>query len=136
MKHERGLQYTTRQNISKRAISEAIEILDNLLSYFFDESESQKIRQICNMLGDGLSRVDISRELNMSEHEVNRYIKIAEELCASAIMACEDDRFIEQSTIFGDWHDLVSDRVSKIPDTPLTKRKKKVELPLFSLTGG
>jgi superfamily II RNA helicase len=135
MKHEKGLNILQQRQLTRRTVSEAIELLDILLTYMFDDLESQKLREICSKWGDGMSWDQIAQVMNISPGEVRRYITIAEELCSSAIMACTTDEYVEQQTIFNDWEDMTVRAALKDTRTH-TKYKKVRHTPLFETAKG
>lgn len=134
MKYERGLNILKFRNLSRSVICEAIQLLDFVMDALFHPKEACTIREIASKWGSGMSIEQIAAEIDMPRDEVYRYLKIAEELCADAIMACQCDEFIEQETLFGDVEDVVVYRITK-DDRPKAQYRKKRSAPLFQVMG-
>lgn len=131
MKHEYGLNILAQRKFSRAVLAEASQLLETLLESMFDASEACIMRQIASMWCSGLTWTDIANQLGMTPNEVRRYLKIMEELCADAILACLSDEYVEQVTLFGDTEDVTVKRIVS-DDRTHSKYKKHRPVPLFN----
>jgi len=133
MKHEHGMNLVKTRQLSRAVLYEAVNLLEVMLDNFVERNEACVMRLIASLWCDGLTREQIAEELGMSVYEVYRYLTIMQELCSSAIMACESDEFVEQVGLFGDCEDLIVRKLMCASSKQHYKRQRS--LPLFDSGG-